>query len=93
MLTEVHRVSGQIPTKAGEILVRKMKIALLPSSTIENALTLRTRYRRHTIKPKYQQEDEYKDAEMELTAVLNHMVAQLDNGFISRTGGISRGVP
>jgi hypothetical protein len=86
MLGEIHRVRGQIPTKAGENLVHKMKIAQLPTSTIDNALNLRIGYRRHTLDPKYQQEEEYKSAELELTAVLNHMVAQLDNGFITQSG-------
>ncbi len=86
MLGEIYRVRGQIPTKAGENLVHKMELAQIPTSTIENALNLRIAYRRHTLEPKYQQEEGYKSAELELTAVLNHMVAQLDTGFILKNG-------
>lgn len=86
VLTEVQRVRGQMPTKAGTNLVHKMKLAQIPASTIENALNLRIGYRRRMLDLKYQQEEDYKSAELELTAVLNQLVAQLDSGFIQKSG-------
>ena len=86
VMSEVQRVKGQAPTKGGKILTGKMKNALIDGSAIENALTLRLAYRRRTITPKYQQEDDYKDAEMELTALLQGLVARLDAGLIDMDG-------
>jgi hypothetical protein len=84
--SEVNRLKGQIPTKAGRVLVGKMKTAQIAQAAIDNALTLRFAYRRRTLSPKYQQEDDYKDAEMELTAVLQSLLARLDAGLITMDG-------
>jgi hypothetical protein len=86
VLTEVQRVRGQMPTKAGTNLMQKMTLARIPTSTIDNALNLRIAYRQRMLDLKYQQEEDYKSAELELTAVLNHLVAQLDSGFIQKDG-------
>lgn len=85
-MSEVQRLKGQAPTKAGNTLTGKMETAKLDASAIQNALTLRLEYRRRTITPKYQQEDVYKNAEMELTAVLQGLVARLDAGLIDMNG-------
>jgi hypothetical protein len=86
VLSEVHRVKGQAPSKGGKILTGKMQSALIDGSAIQNALTLRLAYRRRTLSPKYQQEDDFKDAEMELTAVLQSLLARLDAGLIDMNG-------
>jgi hypothetical protein len=86
VLSEVHRLKGQAPSKAGKILIGKMETAEIDPSAIQNALSLRLAYRRRTITPKYQQEEDYKDAEMELTAVLQGLVAKLDAGLVSMNG-------
>ena len=85
-MSEVHRLKGQAPSKGGKVLTGKMETAQLDGSAIQNALALRLAYRRRTITPKYQQEDDYKDAEMELTAVLQGLVAKLDAGLIGMNG-------
>lgn len=86
VMSELHRVKGHAPTKGGKILTGKMQNALIDGSAIQNALSLRMAYRRRTITPKYQQQDDYKDAEMELTAELQGLVARLDAGFIEMNG-------
>jgi hypothetical protein len=87
-LTEIERIKGHAPSKAGKNLVHKMEQALIPDSTIQNALVLRLAYRRRMLDPKYQQEEDYKTAELELTARLNHLVAQLDSGIVTSSGQI-----
>jgi hypothetical protein len=86
VVSEVNRIRGQVPTKAGKKLAGKMQTAQIAESAIQNALGLRLAYRKRVITPKYQQEDEYKDAELELTAVLQQLVAQLDVGLINMNG-------
>lgn len=86
VMSEVGRLKGQAPTKAGQILTGKMETAKLDTSAVQNAETLRLAYRRRTITPKYQQEEDYKEAEMELTAVLQGLVARLDAGLIDMNG-------
>jgi hypothetical protein len=86
VLSEVQRVKGQAPTKGGEILTGKMQNAFIDGSAIQNALILRLAYRRRTLSPKYQQEDDFKDAEIELTAVLQSLLARLDAGLINMNG-------
>jgi hypothetical protein len=86
VLNEVQRVRGQMPTKAGTNLMHKMELAAIPTSTIDNALKLRIAYRRRMLDVKYQQEEEYNSAELELTAELNQLVARLDSGFIQQDG-------
>ena len=67
-------------------MVEKMELALIPDSTIQNAVQLRLAYRRRTLDPKYQQEEDYKTAELELTALLNQLVARLDTGNLTKGG-------
>lgn len=86
LLSEIERIKGRTPSKAGNNLVHKLEQAQISSSTIENALTLRLAYRRRMLDPKYQQEEDYKIAELELTARLNHLVAELDAGIVISTG-------
>jgi hypothetical protein len=86
VVSEVNRLRGQVPTKAGKILAGKMQAAQIEASAVQNAIALRLAYRKRTITPKYQQEDDYKDAEMELTAVLQQLVAKLDVGLIDMKG-------
>ncbi|UGA44178.1 DUF4297 domain-containing protein [Bradyrhizobium quebecense] len=86
VLNEVQRVRGQMPTKAGANLRQKLELAGIPASTIENALRLRIGFRQRMLDPKYQQSREYDSAELELTAVLNQLVARLDAGFITQSG-------
>lgn len=86
VLTEVQRARGQMPTKAGSNLTRKMSLAQIPTSAIANALSLRIACRRRMLDLKYQQEEDHKSAELELTAALNQLVAQLDAGFIQKNG-------
>jgi hypothetical protein len=86
VMSEVNRLKGQAPSKSGKILTGKMETAQIDISVIQNALSLRLAYRRRTITPKYQQEDDYKNAEMELTAVLQGLVAKLDAGLIGMDG-------
>jgi hypothetical protein len=88
ILSEIQRIKGHAPSKAGKNLVYKMEQALIPNSTIENALLLRLQYRRRMLDPKYQQEEAYKTAELELTARLNHLVAELDTGIATSSGKI-----
>jgi hypothetical protein len=85
-VSEVHRMKGNGPTKAGTNLTGKMEKAKIPDSAIQNALNLRLAYRGRVLTPKYQQEEEYKAAEQELTARLQHLVAQLDVGSLNMNG-------
>ena len=82
----VQRIKGHAPSKAGTNLVLKMEQALIPNSSIENALILRLEYRRRMLDPKYQQEGSLRTAELELTAKLNHLLAELDAGIINSSG-------
>jgi Cap4 dsDNA endonuclease len=86
VLVVVQRIRGQMPTKAGANLIHKMELAGIPKSTIDNALDLRIACRRRMLSPKYQQEEDYSSAELELTAVLNQLVARLDSGFNQQNG-------
>jgi hypothetical protein len=86
VLSEVNRIKGRLPTKAGKNLTGKMKNAQIPDSAIQNALDLRLAYRRRMLDPTYQHEGDYKIAELELTAVLQHLVAQLDAGLVKTSG-------
>ena len=85
-MSEVHRIKGNSPTKAGTNLTGKMQKANIPNSAIQNALNLRLAYRGKMLTPKYQQEEGYKTAELELTARLQHLVAQLDVGSLDMNG-------
>jgi hypothetical protein len=58
-----------------------MQKANIPDSAIQNALDLRLAYRSKMLTPKYQQE--YKTADLELTAKLQHLVAHLDVGLLN----------
>lgn len=86
MLAEVQRIKGQAPSKTGKNLLDKMTKAQIPQGTIDNALSLRLAYRSRSLDPKYQQEESYKTAELELIAHLNHLVAELDTEIIQASG-------
>jgi hypothetical protein len=86
VLSEVSRIKGHAPTKAGAILEGKMQTAQIPDSAIQNAIALRLAYRKRMIDPKYQQQEDYKTAELELTAALQQLVAQLDVGLLNMSG-------
>jgi hypothetical protein len=86
VLDEVQRIRGHAPTKAGKILKRKMENAQIADSAIQNALELRLAYRQRVIQPKYQQEQDYRYADLELRATLQHLVAQLDAGLLVANG-------
>jgi hypothetical protein len=84
--TEVHRIRGNAPTRAGATLTGKMQKANIPDSAIQNALKMRLAYRGKMLTPRYLQEEEYKTAELELTAKLQHLVAHLDVGSLNMSG-------
>jgi hypothetical protein len=86
VLDEVQRIRGHSTTKAGTILKGKMAKAQIAESSIQNALELRLAYRQHVIQPKYQQERDYRYADLELRAALQHLVAQLDAGLLVANG-------
>lgn len=86
VLDEVQRIRGHAPTKAGKILKGKMENAQIAESAIQNALELRLAYRQRVIQPKYQQEQEYRNADLELRAALQHLVAKLDAGLLVASG-------
>lgn len=62
-----------------------MKAALLPSESIHNADELRRAYRTRILDPKYQNDD-VRSAELEVAAVLQHLLSDLDAGNIADTG-------
>jgi hypothetical protein len=84
--SKVAVVRGQAPTKGGENLHRKMTAAQIPQSTIENADHLRLGYRRKTLTPAYQRDEGLKSAELEVTAVLQELVSNLDAGALQDDG-------
>lgn len=86
LLEEVNRLKGNSSAKGGENLARKMADANLPAATIENANRLRIGYRLHTLSPKYQQDGGLRSAELEVTAVMQELLSNLDAGNISETG-------
>lgn len=88
VLAEVQRIKGHAPSKSGKNLLDKMTRAKIPQGTIDNALMLRLAYRNRSLDPKYQQEESYKTAELELTAYLNHLVAELDTEIIQNSGPV-----
>lgn len=88
VMLEIERIKGHAPSKTGTNLTSKMKKARIPESAIQNALRLRLAYRQRMLEPKYQQEEGYKFAELELAATLNHLVAGLDAGVVTGNGQI-----
>jgi hypothetical protein len=86
-LSEVYSVRGQV-TKGGKNLVGKMEHASIPSSAIENANELRLAYRKRMLDPKYQQAQDHRSAELEVTAVLQELVARLDANLLSASGPV-----
>jgi hypothetical protein len=86
LIDTVNKVKGYAPTKAGTNLKRKMNAALLPESAIDNADMLRRAYRTRMLNPKYQQDEDLKSAELEVTAVMQHLLSELDAGYVADNG-------
>jgi hypothetical protein len=85
-VSQAQQIKGTAATKTGTNLTRKMQSANIPNSAVQNALGLRMAFRGKMLTPKYQQEEEHKTAELELTAKLQQLVAQLDIGSLEMTG-------
>jgi len=82
----IHRIRGYAPTRAGKNLERKMLAAQLSKSQIDNADRLRREFRMRQTEPKYQQNDDFGEAELEVVARLQHLLSDLDAGNLTDDG-------
>jgi hypothetical protein len=86
LLSTVRRIKGHTQVKGGRNLRRKMTDAQIPAAAIDTADDLRHAYRIRTLTPKYLQEDNFKVAELEVAAVMQRLLSDLDAGNLTDNG-------
>ena len=86
LLGMVAQVRGPAPTKSGKNLKRKMEAAELSQAALGNADQLRIAYRQQTLSPQYHQDAALKSAELEVTAVIQQLLSNLDAGNFPDNG-------
>lgn len=82
----MYQIRGYTSTRAGINVERKMREAHLPDAQIQNAVRLRREFRMRQTEPKYQQDDDFRSAEIEVVATLQHLLSDLDAGNLADNG-------